>query len=674
MAPLTSTSTPTTMANLVPTLKPEEQSFAGDEFSNNLFSDLAPLLTLFGEQVWIDIFRVMHLLSSGGECTHYDMLNGCVLILGSARESLAAAEQELLSSTSDDVCEMWSGTDIVRQLGKPRTKELIVVKNDRASIPRVLGLAQAIESRYMHETDKGGRYLSTPERLASQAPNIALNAEGSLVLKKELWFWAIVGITLQLVAIVFPALATYLWKFSKAGSDVQDYAYPCFVAGTLAIVFGVILCSHVIEGVTDERTYEAKTPQVSQVTRLQLACTVSDQSFKPFLIMNPPGDKRIQMSRLLRRPERQLSRLAGFASIMTVAGFIVQFVGLRGLHWSATIFQLGVTLTMTGARSWVRRGLSAEVPCVQLKPMYELEMTALLFLQHPSEIPSKLSGNHIPKCKIITGRELQLCHKRHETPTVETENGLPSFTESALTLRQDLADIMPITTNGDKITQMTSKLVKSMTKILECYENAIKDRRLQKYAVEIFSGFMNSLTESIETVGGSTKIVGTFSIQSPYRDDRDASVKENSVLMSFSQALVDSGLVKKIWEAKALIIPPFANRGLLPTESGDIMFDEPVRKPNSRSSAQSSSTISVGSAQREPVDQSKQATVSGPTKETIEDNERSESQVESVTKGETVTDNNERVNKDQEELAKDGLVAHSSQSARSAPEGEDYSK
>lgn len=27
------------------------QGFAGDEFSNNLFSDLAPLLTLFGEQV-----------------------------------------------------------------------------------------------------------------------------------------------------------------------------------------------------------------------------------------------------------------------------------------------------------------------------------------------------------------------------------------------------------------------------------------------------------------------------------------------------------------------------------------------------------------------------------------------------------------------------------------------
>jgi hypothetical protein len=28
-----------------------DSGFAGDEFSNNLFSDLAPLLTLFGEQV-----------------------------------------------------------------------------------------------------------------------------------------------------------------------------------------------------------------------------------------------------------------------------------------------------------------------------------------------------------------------------------------------------------------------------------------------------------------------------------------------------------------------------------------------------------------------------------------------------------------------------------------------
>ena len=33
------------------TIPATSQEFEGDEFSNNLFSDLAPLLTLFGEQV-----------------------------------------------------------------------------------------------------------------------------------------------------------------------------------------------------------------------------------------------------------------------------------------------------------------------------------------------------------------------------------------------------------------------------------------------------------------------------------------------------------------------------------------------------------------------------------------------------------------------------------------------
>jgi len=51
MAPATETAA-TTVATLAPTvINPQSRNFGGDEFSNNLFSDLAPLLTLFGEQV-----------------------------------------------------------------------------------------------------------------------------------------------------------------------------------------------------------------------------------------------------------------------------------------------------------------------------------------------------------------------------------------------------------------------------------------------------------------------------------------------------------------------------------------------------------------------------------------------------------------------------------------------
>ena len=53
---MTSTSNASTIAatstSYPPLVEPQSlPAFAGEEFSNNLFSDLAPLLTLFGEQV-----------------------------------------------------------------------------------------------------------------------------------------------------------------------------------------------------------------------------------------------------------------------------------------------------------------------------------------------------------------------------------------------------------------------------------------------------------------------------------------------------------------------------------------------------------------------------------------------------------------------------------------------
>jgi hypothetical protein len=52
MAPATSTSTGNGAPTALPiSPEPASSGFAGDEFSNNLFCDLAPLLTLLGERV-----------------------------------------------------------------------------------------------------------------------------------------------------------------------------------------------------------------------------------------------------------------------------------------------------------------------------------------------------------------------------------------------------------------------------------------------------------------------------------------------------------------------------------------------------------------------------------------------------------------------------------------------
>lgn len=118
---------------------PTAASDSGDDFANNLFSDLAPLLALFGERVaqqfmsqsmgWAD--NIIFAMAPLGIIT---AIVGAIrvggpgwlkAIIGRAREAYAAPELELLSSTSSDVCELWNGVTLVKVLGSPTIVELI---------------------------------------------------------------------------------------------------------------------------------------------------------------------------------------------------------------------------------------------------------------------------------------------------------------------------------------------------------------------------------------------------------------------------------------------------------------------------------------------------------------------------------------------------------------------
>lgn len=111
----------------------------GEDFSNNLLSDLAPILALFGEQVakqfmsqsmgWAD--NVIFAMAPLGIITAIVAairVSGPIwlkAVIGRARENKAAAEVELMSSTSHDVCELWNGQSIVRLMGSPPILEII---------------------------------------------------------------------------------------------------------------------------------------------------------------------------------------------------------------------------------------------------------------------------------------------------------------------------------------------------------------------------------------------------------------------------------------------------------------------------------------------------------------------------------------------------------------------
>ena len=118
---------------------PDNQN--GIDFSNNLFTDIAPLLSLFGEDVtkqflsqsmyWSDdiIFAMCPLgIVTGIACAIRAMGPPWLkALIGRARETASTVEVELLSSTSDQICELYADEGIIRVPGSPLISPLLLV-------------------------------------------------------------------------------------------------------------------------------------------------------------------------------------------------------------------------------------------------------------------------------------------------------------------------------------------------------------------------------------------------------------------------------------------------------------------------------------------------------------------------------------------------------------------
>jgi hypothetical protein len=82
-------------------------------------------------------------------------------VIGRARENRATVEEELMSSTSNEVCELWNGQGVVRTMGKPEVQQIIYLEelDDRDDKKETFGLytvESAVEDRYLVSK---GRYI-----------------------------------------------------------------------------------------------------------------------------------------------------------------------------------------------------------------------------------------------------------------------------------------------------------------------------------------------------------------------------------------------------------------------------------------------------------------------------------------------------------------------------------
>ena len=279
-------------------------------------------------------------------------------LTNSAREKIATAELELLSSTSYATSELWTEEGVVRQPGHAKILEMVVYRSkprpetassDRLGLKAPGGAAidnlpeassevlssdlnkpsgevcigdlnEACNEKVLRPAEdvrfKIFNYLlgkfgkpvgplrpSSPwkdcfKELASQPPNLALNVHNTFPGNMELWGFVLIGIALQLVAMGIPAAMTYHWRKPKGATPVQHYAYPTFLVGTCLLVVSIAMCSYIIEETSVEHTFAPTDDyEVKDIFRLQLEQNMGDQPYKAYLILNDAKDKKIRTSR-----------------------------------------------------------------------------------------------------------------------------------------------------------------------------------------------------------------------------------------------------------------------------------------------------------------------------------------------------------------------------------------
>ncbi|CAJ0544320.1 Ff.00g035580.m01.CDS01 [Fusarium sp. VM40] len=261
---------------------------------------------------------------------------------------------------------------------------------------------------------------------STQAPNITLNRNHKAT-EGQLLVAACFGIILQLGVLVYFAFITYYptLKFKKDDKDIVGYAFPLASGGTIFLVLGMLLCAHVVDHSTEEERYEPSKDHMMRMIWLQEKQTISDQAFHSFALfprrftqvittsqrkkkgrtpeeyekeasMSPgvedkvrKGDSTVrQRARQLKAsqtekticPEEQESpsiNLCVIATLVCLMGFFVQFIGLREMHWSASVGQLVVVIIMTIIRAWIRRGFTARMYDRELRNGFELDGLAL---------------------------------------------------------------------------------------------------------------------------------------------------------------------------------------------------------------------------------------------------------------------------------------------------------
>jgi hypothetical protein len=368
-----------------------------EDFANNLATDLAPILQLFGEQVTLQYLTES---TSVLDCIIFAMAPLGVLtavvsviricgdgvlkaFIGRAQEGSGVAEVALCSSTGKDIADLYQHGVITRVFGRPHILEVVHTPHQECSnsedriAPGGLFTFDEYQliGRGQSEWVIDGLDSSQSKQILPKDtlnPNLRLNLGFKRPARWILASLAAFAVALQSSMIVFAIWARSIRKLPMETGSLSSYALPMTVVGTAVLCFGMLMCALMIERSTVEETFVRKLPTKRESSSKATSVTdesppstlywiqpggqvIGDQTFHSFAYSDERDPLRCY-TKSWRSREDSEGKLTWAASALTIVGFIIQFVGLRNMHPSVSVYQIGCVLLMSIVRASIRTG------------------------------------------------------------------------------------------------------------------------------------------------------------------------------------------------------------------------------------------------------------------------------------------------------------------------------
>ncbi|KAJ4176915.1 hypothetical protein NW767_015279 [Fusarium falciforme] len=359
------------------------------DFSNNLATDIGPLLVLFGESMtrqylsestsFLDYFifamAPIGILTAVVSAIRVCGRSSLRAFIGRSQEGDGVVEAELCTSTSRDVCELFNKGGITRVLGRPSILELVDIPSLRGADKAGLFLFQDYLKNVLKTDDQAisgwmikGRGSIFGRRNVQQVPTLGFAPKPNLSLNVGIKKWprwvffavAAMGLVLQAGVLALAGVGVWIlhWNLIDAGTPAsRDYAPIMFITGTVLLCGGMWSCAALIGQTTRELRYrrDRESAQRSHLLWLQPGPQViGDQSFDPFVYIDKRHDPLLCWTSSTKDFDEKFEVYTFFAVLAVLVGYIVQFIGLRGMKAWVSLAQLGITVVMSIFRGLLR--------------------------------------------------------------------------------------------------------------------------------------------------------------------------------------------------------------------------------------------------------------------------------------------------------------------------------